>query len=147
MCMDQTFNYSGSCLCGNINFFIHQDIKTIYYCHCSLCRKQSGTASNAATLVNQSFFEWTAGVEYIEAFKKASGFSACFCKLCGSPVPNQVSNSTWMWIPLGLLNELPNIQTRLSFCLHSKINWAPAITVDHAYSELPNRSALDRYFT
>ncbi|KCZ27565.1 glutathione-dependent formaldehyde-activating enzyme family domain protein, partial [Acinetobacter baumannii 25977_9] len=38
----------GSCLCNQVKFSITREIKTVYYCHCSLCRKQTGTGANAA---------------------------------------------------------------------------------------------------
>lgn len=52
-------SYSGSCLCGDVQFKVNTNIQAMYHCHCSLCRKQSGTAANAATLVHQQYFEWT----------------------------------------------------------------------------------------
>lgn len=36
--------YKGSCLCGAINVELKGSIDSIIHCHCSLCRKNSGTA-------------------------------------------------------------------------------------------------------
>ena len=36
--------YQGSCLFGAVTIEIHGDIKSIIHCHCSKCRKNSGTA-------------------------------------------------------------------------------------------------------
>lgn len=137
---------SGSCLCGKVKFLINKDIHTMYHCHCSLCRKQSGTGANSATLVSETLFEWVSGINFIGTFKKDSGFTSCFCISCGSPVPNNVGNSPFIWIPLGLLNEMPVIKRRLGFCLNSKSNWAPIVQVDKEYSELPSWSELENYF-
>ena len=126
---------SGSCLCGKVKFLINKDIHTMYHCHCSLCRKQSGTGANSATLVSETLFEWVSGINFIGTFKKDSGFTSCFCISCGSPVPNNVGNSPFIWIPLGLLNEMPVIKRRLGFCLNSKSNWAPIVQVDKEYSD------------
>ena len=137
---------SGSCLCGKVQFSVHQNIQIIYHCHCSLCRKQSGTGSNAATLVNETLFEWIAGIDLIKTFKKDTGFTSCFCVHCGSPVPNKVGQSPFIWIPLGLLQEDLMIQQRLGFCLHSKRCWSPAISIDKQYQELPSWHELQDYF-
>lgn len=137
---------SGSCLCSEVQFSVKKNIQTMYHCHCSLCRKQSGTGANSATLVSEKLFEWTSGIDSIGTFKKDSGFTSCFCTNCGSPVPNKVGNSSFIWIPLGLLNGMPVIKKRLGFCLNSKINWAPTISVDQEYLELPNWSELEDYF-
>lgn len=60
----------GSCLCNQVKFSITREIKTVYYCHCSLCRKQTGTGANAATLVKESQFNWLFGSEHISTYKK-----------------------------------------------------------------------------
>ncbi len=36
----------GQCLCGAVKFEILGPLPKLYQCHCSLCRKQSGSASN-----------------------------------------------------------------------------------------------------
>ncbi|EXA68321.1 hypothetical protein J504_0344 [Acinetobacter baumannii 348935] len=51
-----------------------------------------------------------------------------------------------IWIPLGLLDQAPKIQHRLSFCLNSKVDWADEIKADESYSELPEFEKLISYF-
>ena len=50
----------GKCLCGDIEFSV--DIQTdafkIYQCHCSLCKKQSGSSANSATIIEATHFKW-----------------------------------------------------------------------------------------
>ncbi|MFV5501676.1 GFA family protein [Acinetobacter sp. 226] len=139
-------NYSGSCLCGNVKFRVNTDIHSMYHCHCSLCRKQSGTAANAATLINQQYFEWTSVTSSIFCYQKETGFRSHFCQRCGSPVPNQVGTTALIWIPLGLLDNAPKIQQKLSFCLSSKITWTDEIKVNQSYAELPEFEELLSYF-
>ncbi|MDQ8953377.1 GFA family protein [Acinetobacter rudis] len=137
---------NGHCLCGKIHFLVHKNIQVIYHCHCSLCRKQSGTGANAATLVDEKVFGWCSGTDFISTYKKDSGFTSCFCKSCGSPVPNKVGKSTFIWIPFGLLDEQPTITQRLNFCLNSKSSWAPFISANKEYLELPDWEELENYF-
>ena len=70
--------YTGRCLCGQVNFSIQQKIHTIYHCHCSLCRKQSGTGTNAATLVLQQNFNWESAKNTLHTYKMDSGFTSSF---------------------------------------------------------------------
>nr|WP_269749631.1 GFA family protein [Vibrio navarrensis] len=60
----------------------------IYQCHCSLCRKVSGSSSNSALIVEASNFKWCSGEHQIRSFSTSSGFKSEFCCQCGSPVPN-----------------------------------------------------------
>lgn len=136
----------GSCLCGVVQFQVRSVIDTIYYCHCGLCRKQTGSGFNAASLVEQSHFSWLQGDQQIRQYQKASGFRSAFCNVCGSCVPNQVNQTSWMWIPLGLLDsDITPIQ-RLNFCVNSKAAWVESPSADKHYSELPSFTELKAYF-
>lgn len=136
----------GSCLCGVVQFQVRSVIDTIYHCHCGLCRKQTGSGFNAASLVEQSHFSWLQGDQQIRQYQKASGFRSAFCRVCGSCVPNQVNQTSWMWIPLGLLDsEITPIQ-RLNFCVNSKAAWVESPSADKHYSELPSFTELKAYF-
>lgn len=44
----------GHCLCETVVFEIDAASLRLYRCHCSLCRRQSGTASNPAGLLEAS---------------------------------------------------------------------------------------------
>ncbi len=68
----------GSCLCHKVKFSVPCEIKTVYHCHCSLCRKQTGTGANAATLVKENQFNWLMGKEYVATYKKETGFTSSF---------------------------------------------------------------------
>ncbi|RPH66319.1 MAG: aldehyde-activating protein, partial [Hyphomicrobiales bacterium] len=37
----------GSCLCGDVRFEIAGDFEKFYLCHCSRCRKDTGSAHGA----------------------------------------------------------------------------------------------------
>ncbi|MGM0785244.1 MAG: GFA family protein, partial [Pseudomonadota bacterium] len=90
----------------------------LYQCHCSLCRKATGAAANAATFVQGTAFRWVSGESSIKSYKKPSGFRSDFCSVCGSPVPNILRDSGMVWIPAGLLDEA--VASRVSVHLHAK---------------------------
>lgn len=140
--------FTGSCLCGAVGFqFAVSNIKMIYRCYCSLCRKQSGAASNVATFVQTQSFQWQHGEQWIQTYIKETGFSSCFCKQCGSPVPNALAiNPEVMWIPLGLLQEQFTPELELNFCMSSKVSWAKTHEVLLAFDELPDLNELENYF-
>ena len=53
--------YIGKCLCGDIEIKITGEIGDIIHCHCSLCRKNSGTAFATNGFINVTDFEITLG--------------------------------------------------------------------------------------
>lgn len=107
----------GECLCGIVKFEIDGEIRNLYQCHCSLCRKATGAAANAATFVEGSSFRWISGQSEIRTFQKPSGFRSDFCSNCGSPVPNSLRRIEMVWVPAGLLDELS--LSRVAVHLHT----------------------------
>ena len=106
----------GECLCGEVKFEIEGKIRNLYQCHCSLCRRATGAAANAATFVTAQRFRWVSGENEIRSFLKPTGFRNDFCSICGSPVPNRLRGTDRVWVPAGLLDEL--IESRVSAHLH-----------------------------
>ena len=104
MAADSSATVRGACLCGAVSFELDGPLPKFYRCHCSLCRRQSGTAGNAATLVATERFRWRSGQTQVGSWTKASGFRSDFCRACGSPLPNPLRGQPYMWVPAGLLD-------------------------------------------
>jgi hypothetical protein len=99
----------GSCLCGGIAFEIAEKIGPIGQCHCSKCRKVSGTDGNAVCYANAKQFRWRRGEEMIKSFvvPNSNGWSSNFCGTCGSPVPRTDNANKIYFVPAGLLDDDP----------------------------------------
>jgi hypothetical protein len=52
---------TGGCLCGGVRFEIDAPLGPIIYCHCSLCRRVSGSAFVANATVRTEVFRIVAG--------------------------------------------------------------------------------------
>lgn len=116
-------NIQGRCLCGKVSFEISGPMPRLYQCHCSLCRKQSGAASNAATIVEERHFRWLSGQDQIKSWVKDSGYRTDFCSCCGSPVPNPLRDLLYYWVPAGLLDETEGLEVAAHLSLDSKAAW------------------------
>ena len=125
----------GVCNCGAVSFTVSGTMPRMYQCHCSLCQKQSGTGSNASTIVNIENFKWISGKDLIKQWKKASGFSSHFCKDCGCPTPNPFG-SKYMWVPAGLMNDVDS-RIEAHLCLSSKSDWDLPNKALRNYQEMP----------
>lgn len=132
----------GSCLCGNVEFRISGEIPKIYQCHCSLCRKVSGSASNAALLIEAKGFEWATGENEISSYSTRSGFKSDFCGTCGSPVPNLTRDGSKYWIPAGLLEESALLEVSVHVYVGSKAGW-DVISGDYPhFQKMPDEETL-----
>lgn len=129
---------NGSCLCGSVTFEVEVQSLRLYRCHCSLCRRQSGTASNCAVIVDANHFRWLGGQECVGSWVKPSGYRNDFCSFCGSPVPRALSYRDAFWVPAGsLAGSMPGAVIA-DFFLSSRASWdQPPFAGEH-HSEFPS---------
>lgn len=113
----------GSCLCGNVEFEVDGEIFNIYQCHCSLCKKQSGSTSNSATIVGKDKLRFLMGSDSINSWVKESGFRSDFCSKCGSPVPNPLRGLDLYWVPVGLLPVSLKATVVAHLCISTISGW------------------------
>lgn len=127
----------GKCLCGAVEFEVSLRGARFYRCYCSLCRKQSGTDSNFATIVPERRFRWRTGDEKIGSFSLKTGFRSNFCRNCGCPAPNQVRDTPYYWIPAGLLPDSVNLELVANVWVGSKAPWGPQPVSGTCYETVP----------
>ena len=116
--------YLGKCLCGEIEVRIHGDITNIIHCHCSLCRKNSGTAYATNGFINSSEFEVVSGEKSLSTFSFKPGRNRYFCSKCGSPVYSSNEQDPLRFrISLGILDSDIEERPISHNFVSSKANW------------------------
>ncbi len=128
----------GKCLCGEVEFEIIGQIPNIYQCHCSKCRKATGSSSNSAFIIPKDRFRWIQGTEHISSYVTQFDYRSDFCAKCGSPVPNPLSEKPLYWIPVGLLEGNPNIEIAAHIFVASKANWDEIPNKGIQFQEIPD---------
>ena len=115
----------GSCLCGGVVYEIDPPFKIFQYCHCSRCRKFTGSAHAANLFVPPSQFRWLKGKEQLGGFEhpEAKYFATGFCKNCGSSLPWAVKGGAKIVVPAGTLDEDPKIKPQKSIFWDSRACW------------------------
>jgi len=102
----------GSCLCGAVSFQIDGKIGPVGQCHCSKCRKVSGTDGNAVFYTALRSFRWLSGEDRIKSFlvPGGDGWASRFCETCGSPAPHTDRDAKIYFVPAGLLDDDPGFR-------------------------------------
>jgi hypothetical protein len=102
---------AGGCLCGAVTYEIAPPFQKLVHCHCSRCRKSSGTGHATNLIVDPSQFDWRSGHESISRYdlSAAESCGTWFCRCCGCPVP-RLSLSVKMVVPAGSLDIAPPIR-------------------------------------
>lgn len=118
----------GSCLCGSVEFEIEKAVGPFELCHCSRCRKVSGSAFVSGLGVRTEDFRLIQGRELIQTYEapiieNPPAYKTCFCTRCGSPVPDPDPESDWFEIPAGLLDGDPGRHPDKHIFIEDKSEW------------------------
>lgn len=129
----------GSCLCGDVVYEVKPPFRVFQYCHCSRCRKFTGSAHASNLFVAPEQFRWLTGVEQVGRYEKpdAKYFATSFCKNCGSSLPWQAQGARNMVIPAGTLDEPPQLSPQQNIFWDSRADWYAETHELAKYSELP----------
>jgi hypothetical protein len=130
---------AGSCLCGAVRFAVKPPFSAFRYCHCSRCRKASGSAHAANLFVPSAQFEWLAGEHSVRRFDLpgAQRFSVWFCGECGSRVPHNIRTRDDVLIPAGSLDADPHMHPQNSIFWDSRAPWYLEPHQMQLFSEYP----------
>jgi len=134
--------YTGKCLCGEVAIKIQGAISDIIHCHCSLCRKNSGTAYATNGFINTAEFEIISGEQCLSSFSLKPGRKRHFCSKCGSPVfSSNEDDPTRLRIRLGIIDTEISERPMSHNFVTSKANWDDLDVVLPRYEALePSRS-------
>jgi hypothetical protein len=128
----------GGCLCGGVRFEITAPFRRANHCHCSRCRKHSGTFGETQGRVPREGFRLLAGEGLVRVWQPEDGGAVkAFCERCGS----SLFGGTWpdgpeVSVRLGTLDDDPGIRPQYHSFVGSKAEW----------DELPD-DGLPRYDT
>ena len=78
--------YRGSCLCGHVEYEIDNSLGPIVFCHCSVCRKSTGSAFQPVTRIPSADFRIVRGQDRLSEFQYEPGHHRYFCANCGSGI-------------------------------------------------------------
>lgn len=76
--------HMGSCLCGSVQYQIDDQPFDCCYCHCSICRKLTGSEGGAYGSVKRSDFSWLNGEPTLNRYSPTEYTTRYFCSACGS---------------------------------------------------------------
>ena len=113
---------TGGCSCGAIRFEVTEDPIATYYCHCSMCRRASGSMFQLGATVPIEGFKFVRGEP--KAYESTPGSLRKFCGACGSPLVNMVAEDPKLVeYQLGCLDDLENIRPELHIHAASQASW------------------------
>ena len=114
----------GKCLCGGVSYRVTGKLGPVALCHCSQCRKASGSAFACNASVRSKYLHMESGRELIREFESSPGKLRAFCSRCGSPVYSRVrSDPDTLRLRLGLLDGDPGRRPVAHVWVSSRAPW------------------------
>lgn len=129
----------GSCFCGEVSYQITGNLGIFQYCHCSRCRKVTGSAHCANLMVAPDQFSWLQGEAMVSTYEpeQTRHFATAFCKRCGGNLPWRSKSGKAVIVPAGSLDEHPQIEPQQNVFFGSRAPWYQPASALPEYEELP----------
>ncbi len=115
---------SGSCLCGTVRFAIAGDFDAFFLCHCSRCRKNSGSVHGANLFASNATIMWQSGEANIASYRVPdTRHERSFCRTCGSALPGVRMDGTLLVVPAGSLDGPVGLRPTAHIGCGSRAEW------------------------
>lgn len=116
--------HQGSCLCGAVRYEITGELGPIFLCHCSKCRKASGSAFNAVAPVSRCIFYLLSGQDAVAKYESSPGVRLAFCRQCGSSLYSERDSlPDLLRLRIGTLDTPAGAQPAAHIFVASKADW------------------------
>lgn len=127
--------FAGSCLCGNARYTVEGVFEHFFLCHCSHCRKDTGSAHAANLFSTTATLTWLSGEAHVTTYTlPGTRHTRCFCALCGSALP--VSGNGMVVVPAGSLDSALSIPPDGHIFTASRASW------DHDLDAAPSHATF-----
>ena len=113
---------AGSCLCGTVRYSVHDAFRYALNCHCSQCRRATGSAFKPFAGIERSKLTVTAGSDLLLVFGEDAAHDAR-CRKCGSLLYSVVREGAYVHVTLGTLVDTPAIRPTAHIFVGSKAQW------------------------
>ena len=129
----------GSCLCGAVKYEVTGEPKRFWHCHCTRCRKATGTGHASNIFLQPASLKWLSNEEQLRLFKvpEAKRFTNAFCATCGGRMPRQVKDTDAVIIPAGSLDDEAPLKPQGRIFYGSRASWSCEADALPVHSEYP----------
>lgn len=115
----------GHCLCEGVRFEV-SGLHSARYCHCTRCRRRTGTASSVQARFEAENLRYLEGEELVRAWQPPDGFAKLFCSACGSSLfSRNPEDPRVMSVRLGVLDGDPGVRPEARQWVADAALWEP----------------------
>lgn len=114
---------TGHCLCERVRYEFDSEPTDASFCHCSICRRLSGSAFASWCEVPRKSVRWS-GRDNLLSYRITDRLDTFFCRSCGTALLAEHSN--WpdcAYLPMGTLDDASAIAPQYHQFTASKASW------------------------
>jgi hypothetical protein len=127
----------GECSCRAIQFEMPDDFKYAFYCHCSLCRKRSGSAFASIGGIESEKINVTLGEALVFKDGETTDGYRAVCSKCNAHLFSVLMDQKRAHVNLGALKDEPSRKPDHHIYVASKASWYEIQDSLPQYAELP----------
>jgi hypothetical protein len=113
---------AGKCLCGAVRYAVADEFIYALNCHCSNCRRATGSAFKPFAGIERHKLSVTQGEQNLLLFGDANA-NDTRCRACGSLLFSVVRDGAFAHVTLGTLVDDPSIRPTAHIFVESKAPW------------------------
>ena len=113
---------SGRCLCQTVEYEVEDVFVYAANCHCSNCRRTTGSAFKPFAGIEREKFSLTRGADSLLIYGDDENHDA-HCGTCGSLLYSLVRDAGWVHVAMGTLIDAPSIRPTHHIFVGSKAPW------------------------
>lgn len=117
-----TRTLAAQCQCGAVHFEVVDEFVYAANCHCSMCRRATGSAFKPFAGIAGDKLRVTKGADTLMIVGEANGHDAR-CKSCGSLLFSVVRDGAFVHVAMGSLVDEPSIRPSKHIFVGSKAPW------------------------
>ena len=114
---------AGQCLCGAVHYEVADEFAYAANCHCSDCRRATGSAFKPFAGIALSRLRVTKGRSRLLVYGDARANHDVHCKVCGSFLYTAFPDRAWVHVVLGTLVDAPTIRPTSHIFVGDKAPW------------------------
>ena len=112
----------GECFCGAVRYAVADEFAYAANCHCSNCRRTTGSAFKPFAGIARHKFGVSHGDNNVMVYGEATAHDA-HCRQCGSLLYSVVRDGAFVHVAMGTLVDDPSIRPTAHIFAGSKAPW------------------------
>lgn len=129
---------TGRCLCGAVEYRVTDAFRYAMNCHCSQCRRATGSAFKAFAGIPASEFDLVRGQSRLLIYGDPAAAHDMHCGACGSLVCSVVRAGRYVHVTMGTLVDTPAIRPSIHIFVGSKAPWHEITDDLPRFAEFPD---------